>query len=225
MLRHKFPRIQVCVMEPQLLLGARLLVSACRQLGVPGVSPGASQELLIHTLLERMLPEDRPDAIAVVVVDGLDPSDHELLLELDDILRSAPGGRFSMVLVGPDDLPAGLAASGAPESLCRDLPPIKLRGMTLREMVEYIDFRMRTIGRSPAGLELDVASQQLLHAKSGGIPKLINTYCHNALTIAALRQEGSVRFSTLRVAMKSDSYLTPESALALLDQWSPPSLR
>jgi serine/threonine protein kinase len=224
MLRHKFSGIQVSSIEPQLLFGARLLVSLCRQLGIPGVSPGASQEVLIHILLEHMLPPHRPDGIAVVVIDGLDPSDRDLLFELDDILCSAPGGRLSMVLVGPDDLPAGLAESGAPPSLCWDLQPITLRGLTQQEMAEYIDFRVRAIGRSRTGLDLDVASLQLLHARTGGIPRLINVYCHNALTIAALRQERAVRFSTLRVAMKSNTYLTPDGALALLERWSTPPL-
>jgi type II secretory pathway predicted ATPase ExeA len=75
---------------------------------------------------------------------------------------------------------------------------------------------MRVVGGSPEGLELDLASTQLLHARSNGSPKLINVFCHNALTIAALKQERKVKLSSIRYAMKSKSYLTPEAARALL---------
>jgi type II secretory pathway predicted ATPase ExeA len=121
-----------------------------------------------------------------------------------------------MILVGGEELPERLIAGGAPQSLVTGPPPIVLRPMTAREMMQYIDFRMRVVGGSPEGLDLDLASQQLLHARSGGSPKLINVFCHNALTIAALKQEKKVKLSTVRLAMKSKSYLTPDAARTLL---------
>ncbi len=77
---------------------------------------------------------------------------------------------------------------------------------------------MRSVGGSRQGLKLDLASRQLLHARSGGNPeKLISIYCHNALTIAALqgrdRREG---LSSIRLGMKNKSYLTAEAATNLI---------
>jgi type II secretory pathway predicted ATPase ExeA len=75
---------------------------------------------------------------------------------------------------------------------------------------------MKEVGGCPEGLPLDLASQQLLHARSGGSPKLINVFCHNALTIAALKQEKTLKLSTVRYALKSKTYLSTDAARTLL---------
>ncbi|WP_437756771.1 protein kinase domain-containing protein [Sorangium sp. So ce1389] len=216
MIKNKVPRIQVFSIEPQLLFGTRPLVALCRQLGVSGVSPTLSQQVLVDTFLGHALQRAGSDAIAVLVVDGVDPDDHDLLMELHDILRCAPMGRLSMILVGAPDLPATLASNGVPRELYSGAQSLLLPGMTQQEMIEYIDFRMRSVGGSGRGINLDIASQQLLHARSGGSPKLINIFCHNALTIGALQGESEVSLSSIRLGMKSKSYLTAEAAVALI---------
>ncbi len=82
-------------------------------------------------------------------------------------------------------------------------------------MLDYIRFRMSVAGGN-RHLELDAASQQLLFARTAGNPKLINVYCHNMLTLVALLGEDQARFKTVRLAMKTSSYLTSGTALALL---------
>ncbi|XXY45595.1 protein kinase [Sorangium sp. So ce269] len=216
MIKNKVPRIQVFSVEPQLLFGTRPLVALCRQLGTSGVSPTMTQQSLVDTFLGHALQRAGSDAIAVLVIDGVDPDDHDLLMELHDILRCAPVGRFSMILVGAPDLPATLASNGVPRELYSGAQSLLLPGMTQQEMLEYIDFRMRSVGGSGRGINLDIASQQLLHARSGGSPKLINIFCHNALTIAALQGESEVSLSSIRLGMKSKSYLTAEAAVALI---------
>jgi type II secretory pathway predicted ATPase ExeA len=216
MIKNKVPRIQVFSIEPQLLFGTRPLVSLCRQIGASGVTASLSQQFLVDAFLGHALLRAGPDAIAVLVVDGVDPEDHELLVELHDILRCAPPGRLSMVLVGAPDLPATLASYCATSEIYTGAQSLLLPGMTQQEMLEYIDFRMRSVGGSGRGLNLDVASQQLLHARSGGSPKLINIFCHNALTLAALKGDPEVGLSAVRLAMKSKSYLNAEAAMKLL---------
>ncbi|WP_437600572.1 protein kinase [Sorangium sp. So ce590] len=216
MIKNKVPRIQVFSIEPQLLFGTRPLVSLCRQVGASAVSPTLSQQFLVDAFLGQALLRAGSDAIAVLVVDGVDPEDHDLLMELHDILRCAPQGRLSMILVGAPDLPPTLASNGVPRELYSGAQSLLLPGMTQQEMIEYIDFRMRSVGGSGRGLNLDLASQQLLHARSGGSPKLINIYCHNALTLAAIQGEIEVSLSSIRLGMKSKSYLTAEAAMALL---------
>jgi type II secretory pathway predicted ATPase ExeA len=216
MLKHKYAELLIFSIESQLLFGSRPMVALCRQHGAAQVSPAAPQRVLIDTFLEAAVPKSAKGSIAVIVVDGVDPTDQEFLRELDDILKQAPKGRLSMVLVGGEDLPEGLTQGKAPKSLLSGPPPAVLRPMTPREMVRYIDFRMTTVGGAPEGLDLDLPSQQLLHARSGGSPKLINVFCHNALTIAALKQEKKLKLSSVRLGLKSKSYLSPDAARALL---------
>lgn len=216
MLKNKFPRIFIFTIEPQLLFGIRPMVMLCRQYGAPHVMPYMAQSALIDEFLQAVLPENAPDAVAVVVVDGVDPTDRDVLVELDDILHRAPRRKFSMILVGGEDLPEKLKEAGAPARLMSGPPPAVLRPMTQREMVQYIDFRMKNVGGATQGLQLDVASQQLLHARSGGSPKLINVFCHNALTLAALKKESVMKLSSIRVGMKSKTYLSIDAARNLL---------
>lgn len=216
MIKNKVPRIHVFSVEPQLLFGTRPLVALCRQIGAANATPTMSQQLLVDAFLGHALQRAGSDAIAVLVVDGVDPEDHDLLMELHDILRNAPPGRLSMILVGAPDLPSTLASNGVPRELYSGAQSLLLPGLTQQEMIEYIDFRMRSVGGSGRGLNLDIASQQLLHARSGGSPKLVNIFCHNALTIAALQGEAEVSLSSIRLGMKSKSYLTAEAAMALI---------
>ncbi len=213
MLQHKLPGASVFSVEPQLLLGSGLFLSLCRQLGIH-VNPGSSQRFLTETFLAQALP-DKPEATAVIVVDGVDASDQELLAELGKILQATLRRRLSLVLVGTDSLPEQLAREQVPPALLTHAMPVALRPMTQQEMVEYIDFRMRCIG-GVTGFALDTASRQILYLRSGGLPRLVSVYCHNALTLAMLRQERQPRLDTLRLAVKSKSYLSPEAAKSLL---------
>jgi type II secretory pathway predicted ATPase ExeA len=213
MLQHKLPSASVFAIEPQLVLGTRLFLALCRQVGVQ-VNPNSSQRFLTEAFLAHVLP-DRPDATAVIVVDGVDPSDRELLGELDRIVQATSRRRFSLVMIGSENLAEGLFQNQAPEKLTDGPPPVALRPMNQQEMVEYIDFRMRCVG-GVAGFTLDQASRQILYLRSGGLPRLVSVYCHNALTLAMLRQERMPRLDTLRLAVKSKSYLTPDAAKSLL---------
>ncbi len=213
MVQYKLPRTSVFSVEPQLLLGTRLFMALCRQSGVT-VNPTSSQRFLIEAFLAHVLP-DHQDATAVIVVDGVDPSDAELLAEIDRIAQSTPRRKFVMVLVGTEQLAEELLLHQAPQSLLSGPPPVHLRPMTQQEMIEYIDFRMRSVG-GVGGFSLDTASRQLLFSRSGGLPRLVSIYCHNALTLAMLRQERLPRLDTIRLAMKSKIYLSPETARALL---------
>jgi serine/threonine protein kinase len=214
MLQYKLPGTSVFSIEPQLLLGTRLLLALCRQTGVQ-VNPTSSQRFHLEAFLAQVLPPERQEATAVIVVDGVDPTDLELLGDLDKLVQAPTRRRFALVLVGTEALPEGLAQKAAPPSLLAGNPPVPLRPMTLAEMVEYIEFRMRSAG-GVVGFTLDAGSRQLLYSRSGGLPRLVNIYCHNALTLAMLRQERQPRLDTLRLAMKSKIYLTPDSARALL---------
>jgi serine/threonine protein kinase len=214
MLQQKFQRLQVFAVEPQLLLGSSILVSLCRQFGVM-VSQSASHRFLLEAFVSHVTASAQPDAIVTLVVDGLDPTDQDLLQDVASLRRQSMKGRVGLVLVGNEQLEADLLASPLGAVLCADAEPIVLRAMTQTEMVEYIAFRMAAAG-GDRQLELDAASQQLLFSRTGGNPKLVNVYCHNALTLAAMLGEPQSRFKTLRLAMKSNTYLTPRTALAIL---------
>ena len=214
MLQHTFPEFYTFRIESQLLFGERLLSSLCRQYTLQP-NPGSSPRFMIQALLSRALPEDRRDATAVIVVDTVDLDDREFLADLDDTIQAAANSRLVVLLVGAEDLCEELIMRGAPTSLYSGGPPIALRSMSADEMVDYIHFRIQQSGGDPSGLGLEPSVRQLLHLRSGGSPKLVNVYCHNALTIASLRGEKKVSFESYRLAMKKKTYLSAEAAREL----------
>ncbi len=217
MLPHEAAGLHVFRIEPGLLFGERLLVSLCRQYGLD-INTNASMRFFVEAFLSQALPPEQPDARAVIAIDCVDPDDTELTADIVDILRSTTNPRLAMLLVGASDLDDRLTRSGllSGPGLESSAPPVLLRRMTPHEMAEYISFRVTTIGGGGVRLGLDVATQQFLHARSEGSPRLVNIYCHNALVIATLRGNPVPGFEEFRLAMKSKTYLTTASAQALL---------
>jgi serine/threonine protein kinase len=214
MLQHKFPRIQIFSVEPQLLLGSTILVSLCRQTGVM-VSESASHRFVLEAFISNVVPPATPDSVVTLVIDGFDPTDQSILQDVVLLKRHATKGRVGLILLGNEQLVADLATRREASVLCADAEPVTLRPMNQVEMMDYIEFRMSAAG-SERSFELDLASQQLLYSRTGGNPKLVNVYCHNALTLAATLGEQQIRFKTIRMAMRSNAYLTPRTALMLL---------
>lgn len=207
-------RLMIFTVEPQLLLGSPILVSLCRQAGV-AINESASQRFVLSAFLHQTVQSDRPDTLPTLVIDGLDAADGEVLGDIASLRALAPGNKLGIVLMGGEHLAAELATRPAGATLMRSAQAVTLRNMTQSEMVAYVKFRMAEAGGGRQ-LELDAASQQLLFARTGGNPKMVNVYCHNALTLAALLGEPEVKFKTLRIGMKSRTYLTSGTALALI---------
>lgn len=214
MLQHKFARLQIFSVEPQLLLGSTILVSLCRQVGVM-ISESASHRFVLEAFISQVASPNIPDPIVTFVIDGFDPSDNAVLQDVILLRKHASRGRIGLILLGNEQLVADLASLPEARVLFTEAEPVSLRPMTQQEMMEYISFRMAAAG-SDRSFDLDAASQQLLFSRTGGNPKLVNIYCHNALTLAATLGEQHVRFKTLRMAMRSNTYLTPRTALVLL---------
>jgi serine/threonine protein kinase len=213
-LPRKNRRLLMFTVEPQLLLGTPVLVSLCRQAGV-AINESASHRFVLSAFLGQVSQAERPDSLPTLVIDGVDPADTDILRDVAGLRKVAPPNKLGIVLTGPETLAAELAVRPEAAALARDAQAVTLRNMTQGEMVTYVQYRMNEAGGGRQ-LELDAAAQQILFARTGGNPKLVNVYCHNALTLAALLGETEVKFKTLRIGMKSKTYLTAGTALALI---------
>ncbi len=223
MLAARAPLLHIFRVEPQFSFGERMIVSLCRQHGID-VDPSASSADLMTNFLAHALSGASSDDRAAIVIDSLDEdamgsleAQAELIDELRRFETGAAPRRLSALVVGPMDIDYQLATAGL-TTLRPDAPPVLLEPMTQQEMVAYLDFRLRTLGGLQRSLHLEPATLQLLHARSGGIPRLVNVYCHNALTIAALLGSRDLAFEHLRLGLKSKTYLTAKAARALLAQ-------
>ncbi|GAB4526799.1 MAG: hypothetical protein Tsb0020_44470 [Haliangiales bacterium] len=204
---QRAPNLQLFRVEPQLLFGDPILVALCRQYSLD-VRPDTSTRLLVQAFLNQTTA-NQPGRRVALVIDSFDPEDDELAAEVQALLRLTASTPLSLVLIGdPDCLAHFPSYDGA--------PPVTLRPMNRDEMLEYINFRLLAIGGAADPLTLDLATQQLLCARSGGIPRLVNIFCHNALTIAAVKGHTELSFELFRLGMKSNQYLNEQSARELL---------
>jgi type II secretory pathway predicted ATPase ExeA len=212
-LKQRISGLQYYSIEPALLFTVTLMQELCRRLGL--MAPDAAPRDLMPFFVDAALARERGTSRLLVVLDDFVPGDPALLDELKEIAAAAPDV-VRLLLVGAPDLPAQLAAAGAAELLSPEEPPVGLAPMGLPDVAAYLEHRLRAASDGSLRVELPPAACQFLHARSGGSPRLINIYCHNALVIAFLRQSHRLTVDVLRLAMKSESYLTPAAATQLL---------
>jgi type II secretory pathway predicted ATPase ExeA len=134
---------------------------------------------------------------------------------LDDVLLFASSPLVYLLLIGEPSLLTQLNTSTKGRNFSASLLTITLRTMTMPEMLQYLDYRLSLVSVEPAPA-LPKALSQFLYMRSGGSPRLIGVYYHNALLLAFLRQQKELSADIFRLAMKSDTFLVKESALNIL---------
>ena len=213
MLAQTRGRFRVLTIDPSLLFGSSLLQRICRDESVQ-VANTTSDRIRLATLLSHTKQTHNKGVI--LVVDGLEGNDANLLRQIELLAKETDPQRFALILNAGPSLMADAAASSPSFALAtQHIEPIQIRAMSKDEVADYIRFRLEHI----AGVKetvLDATTVGFLHARSGGIPRLINTFCHNALTFGALKREAPFGFHAMRLALKSRTYLTPQAAARIL---------
>ena len=204
---------QTLLIQPRLLGNATLASTLCKQANVNN-APEASREDAMRLFVEAVSPPGSEDRRLLIVVDEVKPEQTELLADLAALIHTTSDRpNFAILLVGPPELDADLAAAGVPLDLRGQGEPVLLRGMEENELNSYLDFRMQTVGRAGQTIQLTNTARQLLLRRSQGFPRLINIFCHNALTLAAHTKQDQINTDTLWRAMNKRSYVTSVESL------------
>ncbi len=154
-----------------------------------GLVQSGSKASLLHGIERFLYARAREGKRVVLVVDeahNLPPESFEELRMLSNF-QVAARTLLQFVLLGQQPLKEALAAAGMAQLQQRVIAAHHLDPLGARETRAYIEHRLRRAGwqRDPW---LSEGAYLLLHAASGGIPRVINSLCDRLLLAAALEE-------------------------------------
>jgi type II secretory pathway predicted ATPase ExeA len=154
--------------------------------GIPPTTRTKSGMLiqLNRWLLERFAAK----GLCVIVVDEAQNLSSELLEEIRLLtnLETSSEKLLQIVLAGQPELEEKLRAPSVRQLRQRIALWCKTRPLTSQETHDYITERLRIAGASSPIFEPEAI--QAIHARSNGIPRLINLICENAMVSAYVEQ-------------------------------------
>jgi type II secretory pathway predicted ATPase ExeA len=174
-----------------------LMRDIARQLGVPMHADRLEMFCAFDRYLEALAPHGR----AVVIVDEAQALSDEVLDDLRLFSNSELHyeKRLHFVFAGQPDLLSRLSAPGLRQVNERIGVRVLLNPLEAAEARAYVDYRLAAYGGSAEAIFARGALEDLL-ARSGGIPRRINVYCHSALLRAYNASESRVSLETARSA-------------------------
>jgi general secretion pathway protein A len=153
-------------------------------------------------LLSDFLDKLTPESFAVVMID--EAQNLALpLIEETRILADTFGahGRLQMVFVGQPELHSKLKLPEMRQVDQRVCGYHRLTALTLEAATGYVRHRLQTAGCRSDRVLFTPEVIELLHRRSGGVPRLINRVCDRALHIAYEQRAKSVDREILETAL------------------------
>lgn len=161
-------------------------------LGLPAA--GANKSALLLQLANYLIARSQKRLTTVLVVDEAHHLSAEILEEIRLLtnLETTEEKLLQILLVGQPELDDKLDSVGLRQLKQRVALRSHLAPLDLNETRGYIERRLRLAG-SPEPADLFPAETvAAVHRHSGGIPRLINTLCENALIAAYSKQAPEV---------------------------------
>ena len=143
-----------------------------------------------------------PGERVVVVVDEAQSLDDDALEELRLLANRGPasGKRMGLILIGQPQLQRRLMRPELRQLSDRIGARAVLNPLSRDEALDYVEYRMNMCGGSTARVFGRGALAHCLN-HSGGIPRRINTICHNAMLIASAAGQAQVDLRSARAAV------------------------
>ena len=189
------------VLNPK-LNSLELLATICDELGIDYPENCTSLKILTDKLSQYLLSCYEQDLSVVVMIDEAQNIDTDVLeqIRLLTNLETNQKKLLQIILVGQPELQEKLAQRDLRQLAQRITARYHLRPLNLKETMAYVLHRIRIAG-SRKGL-FTRKSIELLHLKTSGIPRLINTICDRALMAASSRNKNLVSHRIMRDAIR-----------------------
>jgi general secretion pathway protein A len=160
-----------------------------------------------------------PDQSAVVIVDDAHRLAPAVFDELNTLLDLEPEKRpLQVVLAGSPELVDILRRKGLRALRRRAGAHVTIEPLARGEMAEYVAHRMAVAGATPH-VEFDDRALARIHELSGGVPRVINLVCDQALAVGQ-RESASVIDRRLADAgvrqLDPDTFRRPRPAVRLV---------
>ena len=130
----------------------------------------------------------------VAIVDEAQRLDRKALDELRLLTNPEEGSSVSLVLLGQPELAGHVRRLPALDQ--RVVVRYRMGAMTPEETAAYVDRRLRIAGAE--GQVFSARALRQVHEATGGVPRLVNMLCANALFVAYSRGERSISEDTVR---------------------------
>ena len=188
------------VLNPK-LNSLELLATICDELKIDYPTECSSLKVLTDKLSQFLLSCYEQGLSVVVMIDEAQNIDTDVLeqIRLLTNLETNQKKLLQIILVGQPELQEKLAQRDLRQLAQRITARYHLRPLNLKETMAYVLHRIRIAG-SRKGL-FTRKSIELLHAKTSGIPRLINTICDRALMAASSRNKNLVSYRIMRDAI------------------------
>lgn len=153
-------------------------------------SPGTNKAMLLHELSKYLIARYQKQLTTVIVVDDAHCLATEVLEEVRLLtnLETAEQKLLQVLLVGQSELAERLDSFELRPLKQRIALRANLERLDLEETRGYIRRRLHVAGARPDGNLIPDETIATIYRFSGGIPRLINTICENALVTAFARQ-------------------------------------
>lgn len=193
-----------------------ILSRICMQLGVK--TPDVSPLKMLKQLYERLLQIEREGRKAVVLIDEAQMlQSRELMEEFRGLLNlEIPDKKLlNIVFFGLPELDAILQLD-APLAQ-RVAVKYTVKPLSAEASAAYIHHRLKVAGCADNPFELSVLP--LVHKFAGGVPRLINTICDNALFETFLRRGGRVTTQIVKNVVEDLGLVAMQNRPAETDGW------
>lgn len=163
---------------------ADLLEAICAEFGVE-VEPGSGRGTLIKALQDFLVTEFAANRSVVLVVDEAQNLSVECFEQIRMIgnLDAEDAKLLHVILLGQPELHSVIRSPRLRQLRQRVFRGFHLKALTLRQTAEYIRHRLKVAGATREDL-FDDDAIRAIHTFSGGLPRMINTACDNALLSA-----------------------------------------
>lgn len=183
-----------------------VLESACAAFGLD-VEEDAGRVRMLRALREFAAQERVADRIPVLIIDegqALPVECLEQVRVLADSDAATPNG-LQLVLVGHPELNTLLQSSRMRQFRQRLCRIIRLGPLSLGQTAEYIRHRLCIAGADPCDV-FEPDAIRLIHERSGGIPRVINTLCDAAMLAAYADQKRKINAEHLHGSMSEADF-------------------
>jgi general secretion pathway protein A len=189
--------------------GKELLKLILDDLGQP-VDPTSDKSDLLIAFKNYMVAAGKQGQRIVIVIDEAQNLHREVLEEIRLLTNLGQGEEqpVQIILVGQPELEATVQRPDLAQLKQRIRVHYKLTTLSRRELEEYVNHRIAVAG-GPAGVFSGGALDRI-HAVSGGVPRVVNTLCGEALLSAYVAGRRKVEARDLDDQAEGTPAATPE---------------
>ena len=184
---------------------------------VKGRLKGASRPELSYPLYEFLQSLAPLEAFAVLVIDEVQNLSLPLLEEIRILSDLEAGGRklLQVVLVGQPEFDEHLRLPRMRQIKQRVTVHCELGPLQREGVAGYVAHRLQTAGTTPDQVRLTDEALDLVHAASGGVPRVINLLCDRALTHGQFARTSRIGPDLVRAALSDLRMPLPASAAGI----------